>query len=310
VTAQPTAIGTAASNPLLGCTPAGNLLCPTSAPYFWQAGYAGELVGSGAAASCCVTAALTSCPNSVPVIDSDAATLAGPLLGCIGTTPMLPASTGCPTSLPAAGDFTFFVASYVTIGTSTNNPGNVIKCRRNTASRQCRSALPVRPYASTVPSGCLTNLDVTVNGIKTTPTECPLNGYMAGRGFTFPLWQPTTPGSSGDATAKLEACITPPIASGARSCQGVVPANTWTSDISNDTLATLAASPAYLLGCARSEASCPMLDGGKTPTYPLINAALKIKPAVPMQARWVQQNAARSSTCLCALVQPSTTHLH
>jgi hypothetical protein len=197
-------------------------------------------------------------------------------VGCIGTTPMLPASAGCPAALPAAGDFTFFVASYATIGTSNSNPGNVIECRRNTASRQCRSALPVRPYSSAVPSGCLTNLEVTINGVKTTPNDCPPNGYMASRGFTFPLWQPATPGVNGDASAKLEACITPPIASGVRSCQGVVPANTWTSDVSNDTLATLTPSPAYLLGCSRPEAACPTFDNGKTPTYPLINAALKI----------------------------------
>jgi hypothetical protein len=275
VAALQSAISPAAGNPLRGCAPAGAVACPSIAAYFWQSGTAGELIGTGTAASRCLTSPPTSCAGSVAVVDSDAATQAGPLIGCIGTTPMLPTTAGCPVTLPVAGDFTFFVASYEQLGTTNNVAGNIVECRRNTLSRQCMTALPVRQYSTVTPSGCLININRVVNSAGVTPNECP-GGWMASRGFTFPLWQATAPGATGDATAKLEACITAPLFSGIRSCRGVVPANTWTNDVSNDTLSTLTASSSLLVGCARPEAACPVISSGTVPTYPLINATMQI----------------------------------
>jgi hypothetical protein len=148
-------------------------------------------------------------------------------------------------------------------GPLASTAGNVVECRKNSADRSCGSLIPVRAFDSTALPGCISLL----SGAAT----CPSTGYTNSLNYNFELWGPT---STTDASAKLEACSTPPGAAAASyACSNIVPASTYPVPISSDNLDANVPSVtgANLVGCARAgNTACPATF------YPLIGSNLQV----------------------------------
>jgi hypothetical protein len=262
----------------VGCTvPAA--YCPADARYF-RSNTAGALVGGDADVYCaktspavCPTNGATSTASIAVRASNVAGDSAATILGCIN------AATGngdlgsnCPTDVPIAGDYTFFVAASTTVaGPPAVTAGNVVECRVRDATRSCGSLTSVRTYSATAPAGCIA---LAANN------PCPATGYTGsaapGLAATFGLYGPL---AASDATARLEACITNPetaAGSASRDCSLVAPSNTYTVPINTDNLAITPASGSTLVGCARTNTACPAPAAPATTYYPIIGSDLKI----------------------------------
>lgn len=218
----------------------------------------------------CSKAGVAACPvtgttGSIPVRQSNlAGDSAATILGCINAEANKGdlQAKGCPTALPVAGDYTFFVAAGTEVTAApTVAVGNVVECRINDATRSCGSLAQVRKYNELQPAGC-----IALAGSK----PCPSSGYTST--YSFGLYGPA---ATNDATAKLDACVTisQSVAADAttKSCGLVVPASTYTIPVTSDSPADAAVTNAALQGCARANTACPA-----SPSIPMIDSSMKI----------------------------------
>jgi hypothetical protein len=239
-----------------GCTvytPAG-VRCPQAAPYF-RAQEDGTLNVAavseiGATDSFCSVAPPlnNACPanlGGVPVRD---ATVAGdsnkPVLGCLGEDALFDDNT-CPTTVPAAGAFTFPVVAGSDLGTATR--GNIVECIRSGST--CGGLVPFRTTTSSPVRGCISLLGT---------DPCPREGWIAGEDYGLTLYRPI---SATDALAVAEACI----AAAGQKCPA-----THLIQVREAELSTTTPADGSLLGCAAANTACPRNF------WPLIDTSLKV----------------------------------
>jgi hypothetical protein len=174
---------------------------------------------------------------------------AGGIIGCLNVPQIV--SGGCPTTVPAAGTYTFPVVYGVAIGGVTE--GNIGECIKGSS---CGALVPFRTSTSTPVLGCVAGVNAGF---------CPSGaGTFLGTNFQIALYDKT---SATDATAKTVACIDGTITA----CSSVAgyPVPVGTGVLS-------AANVGTLQGCMAANTACPLSGSATDDRYPLIDSAKTI----------------------------------